>query len=162
MQQNIALDVDQTLTVNVTLTVGAQTQTVTVTAAPPTVNTSDAVLGRTIEPAEIIGLPLVNRNVYAELSLTPGVMANSMSPITNPSRHPQYDRWTAVRGCPGQRLARLRQRNRRILSGWRQQHYRYAQLRQPGSQPRRNRRVPRRDQRILGAIRPILRLLWSR
>ena len=157
VQKNLALNVDQTLTVEITLTVGAQSQTITVTEAPPQVNTSDAVLGRTIEPDEIIGLPLVNRNIYSELSLTPGVMANSMSPTSNPTGTPQYDRWTAVRGCPGQRLARLRQRNRRILSGWRQQHYRYAQLRQPGSQPRRNRRVPRRDQRILGAIRPILR-----
>jgi hypothetical protein len=45
-------------------------------------------LGRTIEPDEIIGLPLVNRNAYAELSLTPGVMANSMRPTTNPAGTP--------------------------------------------------------------------------
>ena len=137
VQQNFTLTVDQTLTLDVAMTVGIQSQTVTVTSAPPLVNTSDAVLGRTIELDEITDLPLVNRNVYAELSLTPGVMANSMSPTSQPRRHPQYDRWTAVRGYPGQRLARLRQRNGRILSGWRQQHYRYAQLRQPVSQPRR-------------------------
>ncbi|MGD0294968.1 MAG: TonB-dependent receptor [Terracidiphilus sp.] len=89
VQQNLALNVDQTLTVDVTLTVGAQSQTITVTEAPPVVNTSDAVLGRTIEPDEIIGLPLVNRNVYSELSLTPGVMANNMSPTSNPSGAPQ-------------------------------------------------------------------------
>ena len=65
-----------------------QTQTVTVTEAPPLINTSDAVLGRTIEPDEIIGLPLVNRNVYAELSLTPGVMANNKSPTSNPTGTP--------------------------------------------------------------------------
>jgi hypothetical protein len=88
VQKNVALDVDQTLTVNVTLTVGAATQTVTVTEAPPLVNTSDAVLGRTIEPDEIVGLPLVNRNVYSELSLTPGVMANNNSPTSNPSGTP--------------------------------------------------------------------------
>ncbi|MGA9670183.1 MAG: carboxypeptidase regulatory-like domain-containing protein [Terracidiphilus sp.] len=88
VQQNITLDVDQTVTVEVKLTVGAQTQTVTVTEAPPLVNTSDAVLGRTIETDEIIGLPLVNRNAYAELSLTPGVMANSNSPTSNPSGTP--------------------------------------------------------------------------
>jgi hypothetical protein len=45
-------------------------------------------LGRTIEPAEIIGLPLVNRNAYAELSLTPGIMANSSSPTSNPAAPP--------------------------------------------------------------------------
>jgi hypothetical protein len=88
VQENLALDVDQTLTVEVKLTVGAQSQTVTVTEAPPLVNTSDAVLGRTIEPDEIVNLPLVNRNVYSEVSLTPGVMANNNSPSSNPSGNP--------------------------------------------------------------------------
>ena len=89
VQQNLALNVDQTLTVDITMTVGAQSQTITVNEAPPLVNTSDAVLGRTIEPSEIIGLPLVNRNVYSELSLVPGVMANNQSPTTNPTGSPQ-------------------------------------------------------------------------
>jgi len=90
VQQNVALDVDQTQTVEIKLTVGAQTQTITVTEAPPLVNTSDAVLGRTIEPDEIVGLPLVNRNVYAELSLTPGVMANNQSTTANSAGTPQF------------------------------------------------------------------------
>jgi len=90
VQENLALDVDQTLTVEIKLVPGAQTQTVTVTEAPPLVNTSDAVLGRTIEPDEIVGLPLVNRNVYSELSLTPGVMYNNMSATTNPSGNPGF------------------------------------------------------------------------
>jgi len=88
VQENLALDVDQTLTVEIKLVVGAQTQTIIVDEAPPLVNTSDPVLGRTIEPEEIIGLPLVNRNAYSELSLVPGVMSNSMSPTTNPSGTP--------------------------------------------------------------------------
>ena len=90
VQQNIALDVDQTLTVDITLAVGAQSQTVTVTEAPPVVDTSDAVLGRTIEPDEIVGLPLVNRNIYSELSLTPGVTANNNSPAANPAGTPTF------------------------------------------------------------------------
>jgi hypothetical protein len=90
VQENVALDVDQELTVDVTLAVGAQTQTVTVNEAPPQVNTSDAVLGRTIEPDEIVGLPLVNRNIYTEVSLTPGVMANNNSPSSNPSGTPTF------------------------------------------------------------------------
>jgi hypothetical protein len=88
VQQNLSLDVDQVVTLEITLTVGAQSQTVTVTTAPPLINTSDAVLGRTIGREELIGLPLVNWNVYAEIGLTPGVMANSMSPTTNPSGTP--------------------------------------------------------------------------
>jgi hypothetical protein len=90
IQKNIALDVNQTLAVNLILAVGAASQTVTVTEAPPVVNTSDATLGRTIEPAEVIGLPLVNRNVYTELSLTPGIMANSSSTTQNPSGTPNF------------------------------------------------------------------------
>jgi len=88
VQENLALDVDQTLSLDIKLAVGAQDTTITVSEAPPLVNTTDAVLGRTLEPDEIIGLPLVNRNAYAELSLTPGVMANSMSPTTNPTGTP--------------------------------------------------------------------------
>ncbi len=90
IQQNIVLTVDQMQTVPITLSVGTQTQTVTVSEAPPSVDTSTAELGRTIEPAEIIGLPLVNRNAYAELSLTPGVQANSASPSSNPNGTPNF------------------------------------------------------------------------
>jgi hypothetical protein len=90
VQENIALNVDQTLTVEIALSVGAATETVMVTDAPPLVNTSDAVLGRTVEGAEIIGLPLVNRNAYSEISLTPGVMANNNSPTSNPSGSPNF------------------------------------------------------------------------
>ena len=88
VQKNVALDVDQVQTIDVKLAVGAQTQTITVTEAPPTVNTADAVLGRTIEPDEILGLPLVNRNIYSEVSLTPGVMANNNSSTANPTGTP--------------------------------------------------------------------------
>jgi Carboxypeptidase regulatory-like domain len=90
VQENIALDVDQTQTVEIKLVVGAQSQTVTVTEAPPTVNTSDAVLGRTLEPEEINNLPLVNRNTYTLVSLTPGVMANNNSSTSNPTGNPTF------------------------------------------------------------------------
>ena len=90
VQENAVLTVDQTLTLEVVLAVGAPTQVVTVTEAPPLVDTSTAELGRTISPDEIIGLPLVNRNAYAQLSLTPGVAANSASPQTNPNGTPNF------------------------------------------------------------------------
>jgi len=90
LQENLNLDVDQTLSLDIKLVVGAQNTTVTVTEAPPQVNTSDAVLGRTIEPSEILGLPLVNRNAYTELSLTPGVMANSSSTTANSAGTPNF------------------------------------------------------------------------
>src|SRR3984885_7749557 len=90
VQQNLVLAVDQTQALNITLAVGASSQTVTVTTAPILVDTTSAVLGRTVQPAEIIGLPLVNRNAYAELSLTPGVQSNSASGNSNPSGTPNY------------------------------------------------------------------------
>lgn len=90
VQENLDLSVDQTLTLDVSLSVGAATETVTITDAPPVINTSTPELGRTIETDEIVGLPLVNRNVYSELSLTPGVIANSSSPTTNPSGTPNF------------------------------------------------------------------------
>ena len=88
VQKNVALDVDQELTVDITMAVGAATQTITVSTAPPEVNTSDPVLGVTLEPNDIIGLPMVNRNIYSEVSLTPGVMANNNSSTSNPSGNP--------------------------------------------------------------------------
>lgn len=83
VQQNLVLTIDQTQLLNATLTIGVQSQTVTVTEAPPLVDTTTAELGRTVQPEEIIGLPLVNRNAYTELSLTPGVQSNSASASNN-------------------------------------------------------------------------------
>lgn len=85
MQRNIVLTVDQTQTLNLTMKVGSQNETVVVTGAPPQVDTNSSELGRTITPAEIIGLPLVNRDAYAELSLIPGVMANNFSQQSDPT-----------------------------------------------------------------------------
>jgi len=90
VQQNVTVAVDQTVTLSVTLAIGAETQTVEVTEAPPLVETTTAELGRTVSPNEIISLPLVNRNAYAELSLTPGVMANSSSAQSNANGTPNF------------------------------------------------------------------------
>jgi hypothetical protein len=90
VQQNVIVTVDQTQKVDATLAVGAQSQTVTVTEAPPLVNTSTAELGNTIEQSQVIGLPLVNRNAYAELGLTPGVMANSATSQSNSTGTPNF------------------------------------------------------------------------
>ena len=89
-QQNLYVSVDSSQTLPVTLKIGAENQTVTVTEAPPLVNTSTAELGRTVLPSEIIELPLVNRNAYTELSLTPGVQSNSASSQTNSNGAPNF------------------------------------------------------------------------
>ena len=74
---NIALQINDTARVDVSLTVGQVTETVTVTETAPQINTSTSEIGRTIQSAEITTLPLVERNVYALLDLTPGVQSNN-------------------------------------------------------------------------------------
>ena len=90
LQENLIIAVDQTQQLNVVLAVGGASQTITVTEAPPMVETSSYELGRTVTPQEIIGLPLVNRNAYAEISLTAGVMYNSASGQSNASGTPNF------------------------------------------------------------------------
>ena len=77
IQSGIVLTLDQVALVNATLQVGNVNETVSVTAAPPMINTSNATIGRTVGNAEITTLPIVNRNVYTLLSLTPGVRSST-------------------------------------------------------------------------------------
>ncbi len=77
VRRGILLTLDQTALVNATLQVGNVNETVSVTAAPPMVNTSNSTIGRTVGNAEITSLPIVNRNVYTLLSLTPGVRSSN-------------------------------------------------------------------------------------
>jgi hypothetical protein len=90
LQQNVVVAVDQTQSLPVALAIGAVTETVTVTTAPPLVNVTSETLGRTISPEEINNLPLVNRNAYNELTLTPGVAYSSASSQLNPNGTPNF------------------------------------------------------------------------
>ncbi len=76
-RSGIELQVNDTARADVTLTVGDVSETVNVAEAPMAVNTSTAEIGRTVATAEITSLPLVDRNVYALLDLTPGVQSNN-------------------------------------------------------------------------------------
>jgi Carboxypeptidase regulatory-like domain len=88
--RNIVVAVDETAPFSVALTLGTQTESVEVSAATPLVNTTTAGLGTSISPSEVTSLPLVNRNVYADISLTPGVMANSASAQSNANGTPNF------------------------------------------------------------------------
>src|SRR5205085_3830226 len=75
---DIVLQVNDTARVDISLTVGQVSETVTIAeSASPAINTSTAEIGRTIQSAEITALPLVERNVYTLLDLTPGVQSNN-------------------------------------------------------------------------------------
>jgi outer membrane receptor protein involved in Fe transport len=77
----IVLTVMQNATLDLTLELGGASEFVNVTADAPLVNTSNAVLGQTVENAEIDNLPLVGRNVDRLLQLVPGVQ--SMQTVNN-------------------------------------------------------------------------------
>ena len=71
---DIVLQVNDTARVDVSLSVGQVNETVTVSdTSTQTVNTTTSEVSRTIQSAEINSLPLVERNVYTLLDLTPGV-----------------------------------------------------------------------------------------
>src|SRR5947209_1628188 len=72
MRNSIVLQVNDIARVDIALEVGSVSENVTISSDPPEVNTSNAELGRTIQSKEIENLPLVERNVYALLDLTPG------------------------------------------------------------------------------------------
>lgn len=79
VQTGVTLEVAESARVDASLDVGSTGETIEITAAAPIVNTSNPELGRTVENQEIVNLPIVNRNVYALLDLTPGVQRNDNS-----------------------------------------------------------------------------------
>lgn len=79
VRNDVVLQIAQPSRVDAQLQVGQVSQTVEVVSQVPLVNTTNAEIGRTIENQEILNLPIVNRNVYTLLSLTPGVQSNANS-----------------------------------------------------------------------------------
>jgi hypothetical protein len=86
MQTGVVLEVNRNARVDAVLQVGNVTEEVSITADAPLVNTADASIGRTVDNKEIVNLPLVNRDLYSLLTLTPGVdNAESTNPLGTPS-----------------------------------------------------------------------------
>ena len=85
-QTGIVLEVSRNARVDPVLEVGGVTESVSITADAPLVNTTDASVGRTVENKEILALPLVNRDLYTLLTLTPGVdQVDSTNPLGSPA-----------------------------------------------------------------------------
>src|SRR5215813_8466362 len=75
---DIVLQVNDTARVDVSLSVGQLSETVMISdTSSQEVNTTTSDVSRTIQSAEINSLPLVERNVYTLLDLTPGVQSNN-------------------------------------------------------------------------------------
>ena len=75
-QTGIVLEVNRAARVDAALSIGSVNEEVTVAADAPLVNTSNAQVGRTTSGSDIVNLPIVGRNVYTLLNLTPGVDSN--------------------------------------------------------------------------------------
>lgn len=76
-RSGIILRVNDTVKVDAQLEIGGVSETVTVAGEAPAVNTATAEISRTVEAKQIESLPLVDRNVYSLLDITPGVQSNN-------------------------------------------------------------------------------------
>jgi len=81
-RSGITLEVAQIAQADISLQIGQTSESVEVNDALPLINVTNPEIGRTVQPQEISSLPLVNRNVYNLLDLTPGVQRNDTAGIT--------------------------------------------------------------------------------
>src|SRR6266576_6528693 len=73
-RQNVILEVGREVRVDVSLQPGSVAETMTITESIPLVETTNAVLGGTLNNADINDMPLNGRNYQNLLALRPGVM----------------------------------------------------------------------------------------
>jgi len=76
-RSGIVLNVNDTVKVDTAMEIGGLSETVVVEGEAPVVNTATADISKTVEAKAIESLPLVDRNVYSLLDLTPGVQSNN-------------------------------------------------------------------------------------
>ena len=84
-QNNVSVTVDQVTTVNIALQVGNFAETVEVKGTPELVDTSNSTVGQLIDSAAIDRVPLLYRNVYDLIQLSPGVTPPNGSPNSSDS-----------------------------------------------------------------------------
>jgi outer membrane receptor protein involved in Fe transport len=88
VQSGIALTATQHADLNFTLSVGMESTVVQVTSEVPLVNLGNSTLSRTVDSIEVDNLPLVGRNAYRLLDLTPGVQSNTFeNTVGFPAQH---------------------------------------------------------------------------
>ena len=78
-RNGVVLSVMQNATLDMVLQIGGQSETISVTADVPLINLSNSTLGTSVSNVQIDNLPLINRDTYALLSLTPGVQSDQNS-----------------------------------------------------------------------------------
>ncbi len=75
VRRNVALDINQVITLNMTMQLGAAQEVVDVTSEAPLVETSSTQLGAVVNDRTVSQLPLNSRDTYQLLQLQPGVMS---------------------------------------------------------------------------------------
>jgi hypothetical protein len=75
IHKDVALDLNEVVSVDIPLQVGGGAETVEVTGAPPVVDTSSTQLGAVVNERASTQLPLNQRDVYQLLQLQPGVQS---------------------------------------------------------------------------------------
>ncbi|MFZ0662399.1 MAG: TonB-dependent receptor [Acidobacteriaceae bacterium] len=87
VHNDISVTVDQTTTVNLALHVGNVNQVVTVKGSVGLTETSNSTVGQLISAATIDRVPLLNRDVYDLVQLSPGVTPANGSPNSSNSQN---------------------------------------------------------------------------
>lgn len=80
MRDKVTVSVDQVTEVNISLQVGATTETVNVTAETELVEPSNSTVGQLIPAQTIDRVPLLTRNVFDLVQLSPGVTPSNGTP----------------------------------------------------------------------------------
>jgi hypothetical protein len=75
VRRNVALDINQVITLNMTMQLGGAQEVVEVTSEAPLVETTSTQLGTVVNDRAITQLPLNQRDTYQFLSLQPGVQS---------------------------------------------------------------------------------------
>jgi hypothetical protein len=87
-KSGISLTATQQANLDFTLTIGPASAIVDVTSDVPLVNLGNSTLSRTVDNIEVDNLPLVGRNAYRLLDLTPGVQSNTFeNTVGFPAQH---------------------------------------------------------------------------
>src|SRR5580765_7081849 len=87
-RRGITLTATQQANVDFALAVGSSNTVVEVTSEVPLVNLGNSTLSRTVDNIEVDNLPLVGRNAYRLLDLTPGVQSNTFeNTVGFPAQH---------------------------------------------------------------------------
>jgi len=84
-QNNVTVSVDQMTVVNIALNVGATSEVVTVNAAVDLVEASNSTVGQLITAETIDRVPLLTRNVFDLIQLSPGVTPANGAPNSSSS-----------------------------------------------------------------------------